>query len=520
MANQDKINPKGYQALYELSRQLLACEDFDEMLDAAVMQTLSMLEAERGFLVLVRGDDFVFQVVKNWSPEEYEEQRAPISRSVLREVIANKEPTLIEDASNDKRFQKTASVVEMSIRSVLAAPLFADNAPLGVLYLESRSTQRFFDETDLALFQGILELTSRVISASLKRIALAQRNAALESDFLSRYQFQGIITKDDRFLRVLETVAQIAPSNLPVLVQGASGTGKELIAKALHLNSPRSKRPFLIVNCSAISPNLLESELFGYIKGSFTGARANKIGIIPAAHQGTLFLDEIGELPKELQAKLLRAVQFGEVTPVGATQPQVFDVRFVAATNRDLSLEVKEGRFREDLFYRLNTITLQLPTLKDRPGDILPLFHHFIANAAKVAGRRLPEISAKLEHLLESYEWPGNIRELEGEARRLFAITPEGLPLSVERLSPRLLQNVAAPIRLRKLEEQERELITLHLQKANGNRTIAAETLGVTREGLRLMMRRHNLLETAQSIGDGRGTLARRRQLKDTKGTT
>jgi transcriptional regulator with PAS, ATPase and Fis domain len=284
--------------------------------------------------------------------------------------------------------------------------------------------------------------------------------------------------------------AQVAKSSLPVLIQGASGTGKELLARAIHLNSERSQRPFIVVNCGAISPNLLESELFGYVKGAFTGATQNKEGLIAAAHTGTLLLDEIGELPKELQVKLLRVLQFGEVQPVGATKSQRYQVRFLAATNRDLEVEV-----REDLFFRLNAVILTLPTLKERPNDVLPIFYHFLRETCQAEAREVPEVSEEVEMTLQGYDWPGNVRELENETRRLVALTPAGAPLEVEALSPRLLQGAApsTPRALSKLDEQERELIEQHLKSSNGNRTHAAQSLGITREGLRKKMKRFGI---------------------------
>jgi transcriptional regulator with GAF, ATPase, and Fis domain len=479
------------EALYELARDLLQIEDYDALLDAVVRRALALLGGERGFLVLTRGQRLDYKVIKNWSPAEYEGGKEPISRSVLSELLSREAPLLIEDAASDPRFQHQKSVEAHLIRSILAAPLYVEGELTGALYLESRADDRFFDAGELALFQKILELSSRALESCLRRLLLARDASSRAEELFARYDLAGVVTRDPALLAVLEAATRVAAAELPVLIQGPSGTGKELVARAIHKNSPRAKRPLVTINCGAISPQLMESELFGHVKGAFTGATQTKAGLISAAHQGTLFLDEISELPKELQVKLLRTLQFGEVLPVGSSQVQAFDVRFLAATNRDLEKEAREGRFREDLLYRLNAITLRLPSLKERPGDVLPLFYHFLRGAAERAGRAVPEVPPALERALAEYSWPGNVRELENEAKRLLALTPPGAALSRELLSPALLaRSGPAPS---SLASQEKELIEEHLRRAGGNRTRAAETLGVSREGLRRMMKRYGI---------------------------
>ena len=293
---------------------------------------------------------------------------------------------------------------------------------------------------------------------------------------------------------------RVAHSQLPVLIQGESGTGKELLAQALHQNSPRAKQSMLTINCGAITPSLLESTLFGHLKGAFTGATKNQSGVIAEAHQSTLFLDEIGELPKELQVKLLRAIQFGEVMPVGATKPLRYDVRFIAATNRDLAKEVREGRFREDLLYRLNAATLVIPPLRERMVDVLPLVGHLLRETSRRENRDVPELAREVEVAFMAHDWPGNVRELENEVNLLFAMTPPGLPITADLLSPVLQEKRGAPalaltddLSQKTLIESERTMIELHLKRANGNKTHAAQSLGISREALRLMIKRHGI---------------------------
>ncbi|MEM9556321.1 MAG: sigma-54-dependent Fis family transcriptional regulator [Acidobacteriota bacterium] len=488
------LDQRELQCLYDLARELLQLDDYDKMLDAIVGHALDALLGERGFLVLKRGEGLDFKVIRNWRRDELEGEGEPVSRSIISQVLTREEPVLIEDALSDRRFSKTDSILRMRIRSVMAAPLPVDGELVGVLYLESRSLDQLFGEREFELFLQILELSSRALEQCVRRLILEQRNSLLEADFFARNRFPGIVTRDDAFMKVLETVAQVAPSDLPVLVQGPSGTGKELVVRALHLNSRRANQKFVTVNCGAISPALLESELFGHLRGSFTGATRDKLGVIASADAGSVFLDEVGELPMELQVKLLRTLQFGEVQQVGATRPTKVDVRFLAATNRKLEEEVAAGRFREDLLYRLNVVTIELPSLAERPDDILPLFFHFLRQTCDKMERPVPQVSPRLERVLQEYAWPGNVRELENEAKRLIAVTNEGMPLTVDRLSPRVTRT-SDPQRdaPQSLAEQEKELIELHLRLASGNRTKTAQSLGISREGLRKKMIRLGL---------------------------
>ncbi|MFN7973641.1 MAG: sigma-54-dependent Fis family transcriptional regulator [Acidobacteriota bacterium] len=481
------------EGLRDLAGDLLQVEEYDEMLDVLMTRALALLGGERGFVVLRSDGPHRPRVVKNWTADDLQDGEEPISRSIVAEVLASARPILVRDALFDPRFGAMASVQELSVRSVLAAPLTLDGTIAGALYIERRAPDRFFGERELALFESILALSSRALQIGTKLLLLRERNAALEARAGSD-GVAGIVTRDPALLKILESLPSLGASDMPVLVQGASGTGKELVVRAIQRLSPRASHPFLTVNCAAISAGLLESELFGHVKGAFTGAIQDKAGLVPSAHGGTLFLDEIGEMPRDLQGKLLRTLQFGEVAPVGSASTRHVDVRFLAATNRDLDADVRAGRFREDLYYRLSGLVVHLPRLADRRGDVLVLFHHFLSEAANRASRPLPEVSPRLERIVESYDWPGNVRDLENEARRLIALTPAGVPLTADRLSPRIL---AAQPRAAEtpasLAETERELVELHLRLAGGNRTQAARSLGITREGLRKKLRRLGL---------------------------
>jgi transcriptional regulator with PAS, ATPase and Fis domain len=278
---------------------------------------------------------------------------------------------------------------------------------------------------------------------------------------------------------------------VPVLVLGESGTGKELVARALHENGPRKQRAFVSENCSAIPETLLESTLFGHVRGAFTGAARGHAGLFSVAHQGTLFLDEIGEMSLGMQAKLLRVLETGEVRPLGAEKSQYVDVRVIGATARDLEAMVRAGTFREDLFYRLNVVSVKVPPLRDRRADILLLMKHFLAKHASAA---IPSVSEAAAASLESYGWPGNVRELENEARRALVMAAD--VITAEHLSPRVQgkpQTAGAVNDLNvraRVDLLETELVRTALDKTRGNQTRAAELLGLSRFGLQKMMKR------------------------------
>lgn len=342
------------------------------------------------------------------------------------------------------------------------------------------------------------------------RRALKGRDAeAPAAVLLKEYsEASGLVGHSHRMIELYKQIALVAPSRSTVLITGESGTGKELVARALHRNSPRSQAAFVAVNCGAITETLLESELFGHVKGSFTGATADKRGLFEEANAGTIFLDEIGETSLAVQVKLLRVVQEGEMRRVGSARPVRVDVRVLAATNRDLEREVKDGRFREDLYYRLSVVTLRVPPLRERTED-LPLLAANALRQAREAGARATTISKETLAVLNQYEWPGNVRELENTIAHaaLYArgnvITPEDLPAKV-RKQPRQAEpenKTQAMFKdLPSLDELERRYVIHVLQTVGGSRTRAAEVLGIDRRTLYRMAERFgiNLKESGE----------------------
>jgi two-component system response regulator HydG len=330
---------------------------------------------------------------------------------------------------------------------------------------------------------------------------LKRENQALKTEIRRRDRSDTTrpIGRSRRFLDVLKTAETVAPSDSTVLITGASGTGKEVLAKYIHTISHRGDGPFVSINCGALPENLLESELFGHVRGSFTGAVRDKQGLFVAAKGGSFFLDEVGEMSPPLQVKLLRALQEREVIPVGATEPVPVDVRIMAATNRDLDEEIRRGGFRSDLFYRLNVITLQLPELQERPEDIPILAEFFLDRFAQQRGRAVPRLSAEVLALLQSYDWPGNVRELENALERAAVLTADGGEIGVGTLPPRITQRQAQPLVSATLppnptlEIVERAYIHWVLHSESGNKTKAAEVLGIDPSTLYRKLQRYGM---------------------------
>lgn len=348
-----------------------------------------------------------------------------------------------------------------------------------------------------------------VVNRALEHLRLHKEVRRLRRILDSKYGFESIVGRSKRLLEVLNLAGRAAQSASTVLIHGETGTGKELLAKAIHYNSPRKARPFVTINCGAIPKDLLESELFGHVKGSFTGAVSHKSGKVEAANQGTLFLDEIGDMPLELQVKLLRLIQQGEVEKVGATEPLKVDVRIIAATHRNLQAMIEDETFREDLYYRLSVIPLELPPLRERPDDIPELVRIFFDRAREKHGRTNLQLPEALMSCFEEYRWPGNIRELENIIERIVVLADGDLVrladlpanLRVEPDRKNLLQMKLPPEGI-SLEAVERELILTALRKFDWNQSRAAQYLDLSRKTLIYRMEKFNLRREQNGTDD------------------
>jgi two-component system response regulator PilR (NtrC family) len=342
-----------------------------------------------------------------------------------------------------------------------------------------------------------IDEVSLVVDRALERRALARENLALRDEIKGRYRLDRLLGKSPAMQRVFDTLRKTAPGRASVLLIGESGTGKELAARALHELSQRADRPFVAVNCGAIPETLLESELFGHVRGSFTGAHADKQGLFEAAHSGTLLLDEVAELPVAMQVKLLRVLQERKVKPVGGVTEREVDVRIVAATNRDLETEVEKGTFRQDLFYRLDVIRLRLPPLRERREDLPLLVDHFLRKFSAEHGRQVAGVDPETMQALMAYHFPGNVRELENLIERAVILasgdrltfeafpTLSGLSTVVPSLTSAPLVPESGLDLERVVEDFERSIIISALERTGGNRTEAARLLGVSFRSLR-----------------------------------
>ncbi len=343
------------------------------------------------------------------------------------------------------------------------------------------------------------------VAKALERERLLAENRYLHQQLEQRYSFDGIIGGAASMKETFEIASSVAASTANVLITGESGTGKELLARSIHYNSPRKDKPFIVLNCAALSEGVLESELFGHEKGAFTGAVATKKGRFEMAHEGTLFIDEVAEMSLNAQVKLLRVIQEHEFERVGGTRTIRCDVRLVAATNKDLAEQVRLGRFREDLYYRLNVVNIHVPPLRERREDIEPLARHFLNHFSAEMGRAIEEISPRALSCLLAYEWPGNVRELQNAMERAVVmsrngmVTPRELPQDIRDQDEICLTVPERGGGLTEiLEDLERQLIVQTLRRERGSQTRTAEVLGIKRTTLRYKMEKYGLHERTE----------------------
>jgi transcriptional regulator with GAF, ATPase, and Fis domain len=491
-------------AILEITRALSHVMEVDPLLELIMDLVIEHSKAERGFVVLFdAGDEWQIRAARNIDHTTIPEAEREISRSIIERIRRDGEALVVPNALEHSQFGMQESVLALHILSVLAAPISAQGKPQGVVYLESRSVESLFNADDLAFLKvfsaqaGIALQNARAYEEARRaERRLQDENLRLRAELARRHGFQGIIGRSPRMRDVYALIERIAPTPVSVLIRGENGTGKERVARVIHYNSPRGRGPFVSVNCAAIPETLIESELFGIEKGTATGV-GERPGKFEVAHGGTLFLDEVGDMSLVTQAKLLRVLQEREIERVGGRKPVPVDVRIIAATNTDLDAAIREKRFREDLYYRLNVVTVTLPPLRERVEDIPLLAIHFLEELGKefeLPGRRL---SPEALDRLAAYSWPGNVRELENVISRALVLCDsddigvEVLPVEVQRSGG----GAVAPLALRgaTLENLERAALVQALERNGWVQTRAAVDLGLSERNLRYKMRKFGI---------------------------
>jgi Nif-specific regulatory protein len=490
--------------LLKASRQVTGTLDLNELLLRIVDSVIQVAGADRGFLMLMHDDGKLhFEVARSKDEATLPPDEFQISWGIAEEAAHRRETVWVPDAVGSSLFQDRKSVRELSLRTVVAFPVLSAGRVLGVLYIDSHSIAHEFTPDDIALLEGFAGIVAVGIENARLHEALRESKSRLEIENLNlrralkeEFRYGLLVGRSPRMLRVIELLEKVIPTQVSVLIQGETGTGKELVARAIHMNGPRRDRNFVAVNCGALPENLLESELFGYKKGAFTGAAEDRIGLFEAADTGSIFLDEVGEMPATLQVKLLRVLQDSQIRRVGDTVTRKIDVRLIAATNRDLRAEVDAGRFRQDLFYRLNVVPLQLPPLRERGEDILLLAQHFLEQFSKQQGKEIRGLSSESRELLLRHLWPGNVRELENALARAVALADSGAVLEP------VLFGLGAPVARRwdgqhslreTLDAVEADTIREALRQCESNVSRAARALGVSRQHLHNRMNAHGI---------------------------
>src|SRR3954451_19227369 len=381
-----------YRKLFEFSEKLLAKYDLTELLDELMDAVVAITNADKGFLILLEGNELRVKVARNLKRENLADAIQQLSDSIVDKVVKTKKAVIVSDALHDQEFSNAMSVMSLKLSSVMCVPLLERGNLLGVLYVGNDSVAQLFDESHLEVLTIFAAQASLIIRNALLVNELKLDNKLL-SEQIEQMRFGDIIGSCAAMQEVFKKVQKIATTDISVLITGETGTGKELIAREIHRRSGRSKGPFVTINCGAIPENLLESELFGHVKGAFTGAVANKPGRFHAADRGTIFLDEIGEMPLNLQVKLLRVLQEKVVVRVGENRPEPVDIRILTATNRTLEDEIKHNRFREDLYYRLNVVNIHCPPLRDRGEDVMVIAKYLLHRYSQEFGGMVKGLS-------------------------------------------------------------------------------------------------------------------------------
>lgn len=484
--------------------QNAAGEDIATVLAAAMDNLIKLSGAERGLIILFNETgDHIYQTARNLNQEDIARPAFEISNTVIEKVRADGNLIYYRDAFSEPALEQSKSVTRLKILSVICLPLIHKNNVIGVAYLDNRTIQGRFTQEVCDIVETFGSLITLSAYHALEGFRLKEDKIALQEELRHRSEFDTIVGHSPQMQRVLQNISDVANTEVRVLIEGESGTGKELVAKAIHISSQRKDKPLITVNCGAFPDTLLESEFFGYERGAFTGALNTYRGKFELADGGTLFLDEVNEMSPALQVKLLRTLQSGEYTPLGSEKIRNCDVRIIAATNMDLKNLVAERKFRQDLYYRLNIVRIEIPPLTQRKEDIMVLANYFLSVACKKLSRRPLEIGAEVKEILLNYNFPGNVRELENLMHRsaIFCkgkiLKPEHLPDEIS-LNKYDSEKSLSPVTFKAAKKQavekfERNFLLAMLHESEGNIRKAALRAGMHEKNFHEKLKKYEI---------------------------
>ncbi len=493
-----------FKILYELSTTIYSETDMNILLDTVVDSLLDLFSSEKALLEIFNQENAsIFSIGKDKEKKSLEDYNDKTKTLIMENVYSTGNPVCVTDFLEKEPDEDKVEFSD-SIKSVLCVPLKSNENVLGTMYLENTKKDSTFSSEDANLLVTLAERIALAAENNLLLSELKHSHEKLLDDLREKFKFDEIIGNSPQMVEILKTVADVADTDATVLIEGESGTGKELLARAIHFNSSRSKKPFVTINCAAIPETLLESELFGYEKGAFTGATQRKPGKFEIANGGTIFLDEIGEMSSLLQVKILRFLQSHEFEPLGSNKVKRSDIRIIAATNKDLPSTVDGGDFREDLYYRVNVINLKLPPLRERRLDIAPLAESFARKFSEKLGKNIEGIDTEALNLLARYSFAGNVRELENIIERAVIlakknlITKDDFPKNILNGSgdeskteiPKSYQELKS-LRKKVIEEVEKKFIKNLLEKNDNNITRAAKEANMHRIELQRLIKKY-----------------------------
>ncbi len=479
-------------ALSTISESINTLYDIDELLKKILDIALRTVNAQRGVILMSEHDDpaeLKVRLSHNLDSNTIS-ALAPFSRSIVEAALASGETLITYNPEDDTRFTASTSIANQKIVAAACLPLRIKTRRLGAIYMDSTEARGKFRPEMEPFLNAFAHQAAIAIENAQMYEQLRTENRRLRHALASTSEFKEIIGNSQPMKHVFDVVRSVMDTPATVLLLGESGTGKELVARALHYNSRFKDKPYIALFCGSLPESLLESELFGHKQGAFTGATHDKKGLFEEADGGTIFLDEIGDISPKIQTLLLRVLQEREVRRIGETKVRKIEVRVVAATNKDLSEEVKAGRFREDLFYRLNVITIVMPALRHRGNDMVLLAQHFLDRAVSRSNRSIRGFSPEAIESMLAHNWPGNVRELENTVERAVLLAKSE---SITPADLRLKSEPTAPVEMQTLRDHERRVVERVLQEHEGNVTEAAKALGVSRRWLHYRLREWQL---------------------------